>query len=229
MDSDDQDIFSEFRDPERRSLIRQIREKYPVLSHIPAESYAALWLSEMDLLKQFATLPKSSSLEFQLANTSDIDHVGIMAGSKQNTLNVTPRERNHDSSTVSEEDPAYLNKPAPRDPDVVDLVLNRDSEKCVLTGNPKWASDVCHIIPHKLNSNTGQLTWGWLRAYWGTEQCETWKKQILGENGNIDTEQVLNMLTFSVQIRSYWINSICAFRPISVNEDKTSMTLAFHW
>ncbi|GLI75849.1 hypothetical protein PoHVEF18_004115 [Penicillium ochrochloron] len=36
-------------------------------------------------------------------------------------------------------------------------------------------------------------------------------------------------MTLSIQVQHYWDSAICAFRPIRVNEEKTSMEIAFHW
>jgi hypothetical protein len=45
----------------------------------------------------------------------------------------------------------------------------------------------------------------------------------------MNTEQIHNLMTLSIQVQHYWDSAICAFRPIRVNEEKTSMEIAFHW
>lgn len=45
----------------------------------------------------------------------------------------------------------------------------------------------------------------------------------------MNTEFVENMMLLNSLAHQYWDAALCAFRPLSVNSDKTEMELAFHW
>ncbi|KAJ5907783.1 hypothetical protein N7495_000465 [Penicillium taxi] len=78
-----------------------------------------------------------------------------------------------------------------------------------------------------MSRRTGQI-WSRLRMFYTREQLEKWQDAIL-KGDTISTERTENLITISGPVHAYWERAICAFRPISVNEDKTSMNISFHW
>jgi hypothetical protein len=68
---DDQHIFSEFEDEERQFLIGELVRSYEWLSEIPRVGMFALWLSDIDILRNAAgpkANPESSSSLVRLAS-----------------------------------------------------------------------------------------------------------------------------------------------------------------
>ncbi|KAJ5795204.1 hypothetical protein N7457_001803 [Penicillium paradoxum] len=99
--------------------------------------------------------------------------------------------------------------------------------------DPERRSLNAHIVPNGLNRTSQDYLdcrgcWVWLDAFWGTRHVHQWKAQLLSE-GAIDTERVYNMITVDTQTREYWDFALCAFRPVSVNAEKTEIHIAFHW
>lgn len=84
-------------------------------------------------------------------------------------------------------------------------------------------------MPYKLDGTRRDSLWRWLGFFCGESKVIEWKGQVLGDKDIIRTERVHNMLTLLSQIYLYWDEPVCAFRPIEVNHEKTSMDLAFHW
>lgn len=91
-------------------------------------------------------------------------------------------------------------------------------------------------MPNQRNNKRAEVglgwTWIWLKAFWGSEKVKKWQDQIVSTRGDdhvMNTEQIHNLMTLSIQVQHYWDSAICAFRPIRVNEEKTSMEIAFHW
>ncbi|KAF7713616.1 HNHc domain-containing protein [Penicillium ucsense] len=112
------------------------------------------------------------------------------------------------------------------------LILDRDGVRCVLTQLGQPTLHIAHIIPFKLNGVTGRddPIWTWLETFWGEERTRSWKQQLIqGEDDALNTEFLANLMTLSVQAHCYLDAGLCAFRPISINEAKTSMTVSFHW
>ena len=66
----------------------------------------------------------------------------------------------------------------------------------------------------------------------GAERVKNWKAAIMtgdSRQATVDTERLDNMITLNTLVYTYWDDALCAFRPISINENKTSMEVAFHW
>lgn len=87
------------------------------------------------------------------------------------------------------------------------------------------------IIPFELNGRTlPKDVWDVLWLFWG-DKVAKWQ-EALGVQFNdprITTEKVSNMLTLSPNMHGPWEDSWCAFRPISINNEKTSMEIKVHW
>jgi hypothetical protein len=103
--------------------------------------------------------------------------------------------------------------------------LVRDDEKCVLTRLRQPTLQATHIMPNQQNNKRAEVglgwTWIWLKAFWGSEKVKKWQDQITSTRGDdhvMNTEQIHNLMTLSIQVQHYWDSAICAFRPIPVNE-----------
>lgn len=205
--ADTQNIFSEFHDPVRQELIQKITQQDPTLITVPRATHLYLWFSEISVLKDLvetgSPLPESAS-EFI---------TGIFGDHKQQpNLNWTPET--YDTS---------------RDKTPGHAALKRDNYQCVLTGHSLFSLDVSHIVPFKLNASEARVAWSQLKSYWGEAKANAWREEIQGKDDDLNSEQVYNMICLQYAVHLYWNMPICAFRPISINDAKTSMEIAFHW
>lgn len=195
---------------------------------IPPENHAALWLSDIKFLRGLAAVSVPGSAYYlarrlMLITIPENDHIGVLVGTKPSIPDSLSRKRPRDSS------PSAQPKCSSRDSAIVTKMLERDKNMCVLTKAPGSLCDVSRIVPHKLHSAIRNDIWRWLESWWGTEKYKMWQSEILGEGGKINTEQIHNMLILECGLHRYWQTSGCCFRPIHVEENKKSMTLAFHW
>jgi hypothetical protein len=95
-------------------------------------------------------------------------------------------------------------------------------------GQPTLQS--AHILPSKLNREEIESeTWNTLEMFFGPEQIEALKSEMLRNDNRVNTEYVSNFITLSVQVHQWWDHAMIAFRPVWMNGDKTVMELAFHW
>lgn len=62
---DTQAIFSEFADPRRTDLIRQIIKLTPSMENIPRPNLLFLWFADIQVLEQWATPDMRSGVEEQ--------------------------------------------------------------------------------------------------------------------------------------------------------------------
>ncbi|KAJ5376633.1 hypothetical protein N7509_013519 [Penicillium cosmopolitanum] len=107
--------------------------------------------------------------------------------------------------------------------------LQRDENKCILTKHGRTTLEVAHIVPFKLHMTKRAASWNFLIDFWGVDKVNAWRAEILGNDGAFNTEKVQNMLCLGPALHAYWDMPICAFLPISINDELTSMDLAFHW
>lgn len=109
--------------------------------------------------------------------------------------------------------------------------MERDKYQCVLTKQDLHQLEVAHILPKKLHGKNRNIEWQRLQILWDKERVQEWQEEIgfSGQPHTLNTEQVKNLITFSVPVHSYWDECAIAFRPIELNETKTKMTVAFHW
>ncbi|KAJ5628859.1 hypothetical protein N7490_011087 [Penicillium lividum] len=246
---DKKTIFSEFDDEERRTLIAELVRRFPEIRRIPRCRLFFLWFSDLEVLK--GRLRSTENLESVILTISDepsADLAGIWAGSKhfpKETGILTPQPR---SSRIpgpqrsrsgspqekaapirSRTSPDRENPSLERDKRMKNLAQYRDNFQCVLTqqGNPML--EVSHIMPHKMHGSTKEMDWIRLQFFWGTEQVRNLKREILGDNGRMNTEQIHNLITFSSTLHKAWDRCLCAFRPVQVNKEETRMDVAFHW
>ncbi|KAJ5219660.1 hypothetical protein N7468_008864 [Penicillium chermesinum] len=255
LEIDSQHIFSEFEDPERQALVESIMNQAGGLAFIPRGSLFPLWFSDISVLRTAADpnqdlFRRSWVRQVQILPMTDF--AGVWGGSKQanrpstqaglaaprqthqarsrspGTSGVSPRGRSLPRSRL----PVPSRGPNMRSSDVREQTLARDNNQCVLTKLLQPTLQVSHIMPFKLNMTTGKVNpmWAWLEAFWGKEKVKDWQEQLLPDpDGSLNTEFIANMMTLGIQVHQYWDNAVCAFRPISVNKEGTSMKVAFHW
>ncbi|CDM36239.1 unnamed protein product [Penicillium roqueforti FM164] len=85
---DDQNIFSEFEDEERRQLIEELIRQDPRLAELPRTNFFTLWFSDIEVLRVFANVLQRGDPNFKwrkyLLSTPDPSDVpGVFASSKQ--------------------------------------------------------------------------------------------------------------------------------------------------
>lgn len=74
--------------------------------------------------------------------------------------------------------------------------------------------------------------WYSFQCEFGVERADRWRDAIMtgtGDSRKYDTDRPENMITLSLEVQRYWEDDLCAFHPISLSDNKKSMTLAFHW
>lgn len=110
--------------------------------------------------------------------------------------------------------------------------LGRDGNECVLTKFRVYGLHVSHIVPFKVDNTPKEREWNLFKVFWGEERVDKWREVIMtgkGHEATMDTERVENLITFNLQVHLWWEDCLFALRPISINQDKTSMDVAFHW
>ena len=67
---DDQHIFSEFEDPERKRLIGKIHNIHPELAEVPRELLYPIWFADLKILKKLAATGEDANGAFDKLETS---------------------------------------------------------------------------------------------------------------------------------------------------------------
>lgn len=62
---DDQNIFSEFEDEERRQLIEELIRQDPRLAELPRTNFFTLWFSDIEVLRVFANVLQRGDPNFK--------------------------------------------------------------------------------------------------------------------------------------------------------------------
>jgi hypothetical protein len=115
------------------------------------------------------------------------------------------------------------------------MAKQRDNFECVLTGDS--ATNVAHIYPFSSLKNQEEDTFGlrhifWthLKIFWPEEKVAAWTAELFPQGINeIGVERVYNLITLSPTAHTYWNRGAFALKPISVNEDKTTLKVQFFW
>ncbi|KAJ5772398.1 hypothetical protein N7520_002927 [Penicillium odoratum] len=119
-----------------------------------------------------------------------------------------------------------------RDQTIVAQSLGRDKNRCLVTAQGSLFLQSAHIVPHRFSGTvvrSGHTPfWNHLTIYWGRAQCKKWEAELL-QGDVINTEFTANMMSLSQHAHSYWGSARFAFRPVSINEDRTEMQIALHW
>ena len=110
----------------------------------------------------------------------------------------------------------------------------RDSYCCVLTGVP--AIDVAHIYPFCLLKKEEEAYgkrhsfWHMLKIFWPEDKVAAWEAELF-QNGTHEKglETASNLITLSKDAHDYWNKGVFALKPISVSDDKTTLTIQFFW
>ncbi|KAJ5316950.1 hypothetical protein PENANT_c030G10691 [Penicillium antarcticum] len=208
--TDDQHIYSEFADVERQTLIRQIVDDHPGLSHLSRSAFFFLWFSDIRQLRNLAAPCSDEDRDgryWALTGTNMCDLPDI--------LPVSPSERSRSESPSLFEDAM-----TPESEYCQAASLQRDKYQCVVTKMGRPTLQSAYIFP-SISDNS----WRLLQVFFDREQLIA----LNPEQDNCITEQVSNYLTLSVLVQRFWHFATCAFRPVSINNENTEMEIAFHW
>ncbi|KAJ5485574.1 hypothetical protein N7539_005562 [Penicillium diatomitis] len=220
-------IFSEFEDPERQELIDRLVNLDTGFTTVTRTGMLLMWLCDLDILRRAVEPEQKEYRRFLklIVTVPMMDHAGICDPKNfRDPQSSKPCEITVTSPIAS----VYLSAAVKK----LQRILDRDGVRCVLTQLGQPTLHIAHIIPFKLNGVTGRddPIWTWLETFWGEERTRSWKQQLIqGEDDALNTEFLANLMTLSVQAHCYLDAGLCAFRPISINEAKTSMTVSFHW
>ncbi|CAG8364931.1 unnamed protein product [Penicillium salamii] len=222
---DDQDIFSEFDDPERKRLIAQIHSLHPEVAQVPRAMLYLLWLADMEVLQKLAATSEGGDAIHDLQRNIPSYNVPLIWGCPGRAVKETARY--HDS--IADNGPSakrilqYIRRQA----------RERESFEYKLTGGGPIVSKFNYIIASAIqNQEDGLLenegVWAFLVSFWGKAKVSIWR-ELLRRNSKINVYQIFNLINVDVSVCRCWAFGYAAVRPISVNAEKTEMKIAFHW
>ncbi|CAG7976058.1 unnamed protein product [Penicillium olsonii] len=212
---DDQHIFSEFEDPERKRLIGKIHNIHPELAEVPRELLYPIWFADLKILKKLAATGEDANGAFDKLETS--------TGTLYNVPLI-----------------CTANKSGPFMEILKNLKLQsrrRASFKCALTGAGILDTKTCYIIPSALqgkedDSLEKEGVWGFLENFWGKEKVLDWKGLLLKNSAmgsRMELYTPFNVIDLDMYVQRLWAMALVALRPIAVNRDRTEMQIALHW
>jgi hypothetical protein len=111
----------------------------------------------------------------------------------------------------------------------------RDNFRCVLTGD--GSIEAAHIYPYHSLKNKEEdifgprhIFWDHLKNFWPVEKVAAWEAELF-PNGmhEIGIERVYNLITLSPVAHSYWNRGAFALKPISVDDNNTTLKVQFFW
>ncbi|KIM98606.1 hypothetical protein OIDMADRAFT_56956 [Oidiodendron maius Zn] len=116
-----------------------------------------------------------------------------------------------------------------------EMAKERDNFQCVLTGD--GSNEAAHIYPYCAVKNKEEdpsgprhIFWNCLKLFWPKEKVAAWTTELFPQGINeLGVERVDNLITLSKSAHSYWNQGAFAFKPISINEDKTTLKIQFFW
>jgi hypothetical protein len=116
-----------------------------------------------------------------------------------------------------------------------ELARQRDNFKCVLTSD--GSNDAAYIYAHCILKNKEEdafgvrhIFWNQLRMFWPEETVAAWAAELFPQGINEQgVETVYNLITLSKTAHDYWNRGAFALKPISINEDKTTLKIQFFW
>jgi hypothetical protein len=74
------------------------------------------------------------------------------------------------------------------------------------------------------------IFWNQLRVFWPEETVAAWTAELFPQGINeMGVETVYNLITLSKTAHGYWNRGAFALKPISINEDKTTLKIQFFW
>ncbi|KAJ5097498.1 hypothetical protein N7456_008219 [Penicillium angulare] len=215
QESTNASLFSNFEDQTREEIINELISQGPGLfNRMPQYAAGLYWLADINCLEAMTVSPQKRRQAFELTKIlGGLDLAGILGGKAQfpseNTEAKPPLDKSRKTSVTTE-------------------VEKRDGNKCVLTKLPQPTLEFARIVQHKIHGKPApREMWYLLRIFWGG-QAEQWEKDLVDhKTGLVNTEQICNMLTLEPQAAAYWDEGVTGFRPISMNDDGTSLTLEY--
>jgi hypothetical protein len=115
------------------------------------------------------------------------------------------------------------------------LAKKRDNFTCVITGRA-GALEVAHIYPffslkgREEGFGPRKIFWTSLRCFWSEDKVTTWEIELFPSGINeLGIERVYNLITLSDEVHDVWNQGAFALKPISLSEDKTTLTVQFFW
>ncbi|KAJ5113198.1 hypothetical protein N7456_001732 [Penicillium angulare] len=220
---DNKHIHSELEDPERTDLVERFQKLGDYRAYDSRFAFWTIWLSDLGDLRQ--RVEEYEDMAAKGLETPDtLDFIGRPCGDILGLLmpvQLQCPESPVKSLTYWEQGTLEI----------------RDNCQCPLTGLSKSAVKVAHIMPSHLHHTTESLSnpdWKLLRGWMGPHRLDLLRAKILVKEDwdpepIFDTDRPMNMITLASEVLHHWNNDLCAFRPVSVKSDGTSMDIAFHW
>ncbi|KAJ5093465.1 hypothetical protein N7456_009326 [Penicillium angulare] len=221
---DNQHIFSELDDLERHALVTDITRIAPHMNNVSRNGFWELWLADISKLKYY----KDYALRYESADKSRRMDIIFRSEHGDDSLGLTsPILLDKRLQSIR---PVSSNEQA---------AINRDKSQCVLTNSRATTVHPTHMVPtylHEVTEESKNYQWYIYEDLFGRERVQRWRDAIMtsmicrdtGNTGRIhNTDRPENMISLDKQARRYWQDDMCAFRPVSLSEDKTSMELAF--
>jgi hypothetical protein len=115
------------------------------------------------------------------------------------------------------------------------MAKQRDNFKCVLTSglfiNAAPIYPFCSLGNKKENIFEARHTfWNHLKIFWPKEKVTAWTAELFPRGINeIGVDRIYNLVILSSNAYGYWNRGAFALKPISVNEDKTTLKVKFFW
>ncbi|KAJ5729441.1 uncharacterized protein N7483_003949 [Penicillium malachiteum] len=249
---DDQNIFSELDDPERRAIVTELLRDIPTMRLVSRHGFWKMWFHDVPQMKKALSYMKPR-LQWDVG----------CPWKKREELEQGPEyPTTHISYThCHEHDALGLRAPIQADKWFLQaselsitssqrIAMERDESQCILTKNNSNPVLPTHIFPSrsqqiKRGHINNQYKYIWLRLEdeFGGKRVQRWRnsimdrivlcQKILGDLEDIDNvdyaDQPDNIITLGKEVWRFWKDDLCVFRPVSLSEDKKSMELAFHW
>ncbi|KAK9319847.1 hypothetical protein V1517DRAFT_348725 [Lipomyces orientalis] len=116
-----------------------------------------------------------------------------------------------------------------------DLADERDSFRCVLTGDP--SREIAHIYPfhsikYKEEDAFGErhIFWDHLKNFWPEQKITDWELELFPKGPHeIGEEKTYNLITLSRTAHDMWARGAFALKPISVSNDNMTLKVQFFW
>lgn len=65
--------------------------------------------------------------------------------------------------------------------------------------------------------------WNRLSLFWTAEKVNSWKKVVLGQNGNLPTEKVQNLIPISSSVHTYRNRRHYVLKPLELHDDHETL------
>lgn len=199
---------AEFLEPERQPLIDRlnaafINENEESVHRIPQDQWAALWLSDLDVLKAMAEFAeKNPRILRECLGLRDVEEREILEPYLTSTSSSIP------------------------DSEAREACASRDDRACIITDDSPKAEQM-YIFPIAVDSVPEDARfWIILRVFWPSDQVARWQRQRSTEKGRDVCE---NLLTMTPQACSIWRAGGFALKPLRQSQDRKNLDLQFFW